>query len=185
MYLILLRHAETEENRNGIVQGQHPGRVSELGKSQIETVVNKLKNETIDAIYSSDLKRCTDTAEPLHQIFSPIPYKLSPELREFNYGKFQGLPLGKLINLVPKFSFILHFKLPGGESYNQVRTRLINFLNQLYKLYPNGTVLLVTHGGPIRITRLMLDKKIKPMTTQKINNCSIWQLTMTKPIKIS
>ena len=66
MYLILLRHAETEENRNGIVQGQHPGRVSELGKSQIETVVNKLKNETIDAIYSSDLKRCTDTAEPYY-----------------------------------------------------------------------------------------------------------------------
>lgn len=183
MNLILLRHAETEENRHGIIQGQRHGQISKLGKDQITAIAEALKHESIDVIISSDLQRCIDTAEPLHRIFNQIPYTLSPELREFNYGWLQGLPLGKLINIVPKISFVLHFKLPGGETYKQVESRLIYFLNQLYKKYPNGNVLLVTHGGPIRIMRKMLDKKVKSTTPQIIDNCSVWRLVMTKPIE--
>jgi broad specificity phosphatase PhoE len=183
MRLILLRHAETEENRKGIVQGQKHGKISELGKSQIKTAVISLKNEPIDALFSSDLQRCIDTAEPLRLVFSKVPYNLSSDLREFSYGRLQGLPLGRFIKIIPKFSFILHLKLPGGESYKQVKARLTRFLNQLYEIYPNGTVLIITHGGPIRIMRLLLDKNVKPTTPQIINNCSVWRLTMSGPIK--
>jgi broad specificity phosphatase PhoE len=182
MHLIVIRHAETEENRHGIIQGQRHGQISELGKRQSKIVADALKHEAIDAIFSSDLKRCIDTAEPLQMIYNQVPFSLSPALREFSYGRMQGLQLGRLIKIVPKINFVLHFRLPGGESYKQVHARLTGFLNQLYELYPNGTVLLVTHGGPIRIIRQLLDNKVKRTTPQIINNCSVWRLTMTKPL---
>ncbi len=182
MRLIIIRHAETIENQQGIIQGQRHGQISELGKQQIIEVTGKLKNENIDALYSSDLLRCTDTAEPLHQYHNQVPYLLSASLREFRYGRFQGLQLGRFIKIIPKISFVMHVRLPGGESYKQVQNRLKEFLNQIYKIYPNGTVLIVTHGGPIRIIRLLLDKNIKPTTPQVINNCSIWRIDMSKPL---
>ena len=183
MRLIHIRHAETEENRLGIIQGQRPGQLSELGKRQVAEAAKTLAGEPLDAIFCSDLQRCIDTAKPLKKLYKKVPFTLTPDLREFSYGRLQGLPLGRFIKLVPKISFVLHFRLPGGESYSQVRSRLISFLNQLYASYPDGTVLLVTHGGPIRITRLLLDKDVKPTTAQKVTNCSIWRLTMDKKLK--
>jgi len=183
MRLILIRHAETEENRLGIIQGQRPGQLSDLGQRQVAEVARALKDEPVDAIYSSDLQRCIDTAKPLKKLHKKVPFRLTPELREFSYGRLQGLPLGRIIKLVPKISFVLHFRLPGSESYAQVRSRLIRFLNRLYRAYPKGTVLLVTHGGPIRIIRLLLDKDVKPTTAQKVTNCSIWRLSMDKKLK--
>lgn len=182
MHLILVRHAETIENHRGIIQGQRPGQISKVGKQQIKFVVKNLKNEKINALFSSDLQRCIDTAEPLHQIYKNVPFKLSPALREFSYGKLQGLSLGRLIKLVPKFGFVLHIKLPGGESYKQVESRIVIYLNKLYKLYPNNTVLLVSSGGPIRLMRILLDQGVKPYSRQNIDNCSIWRLEMSKPI---
>lgn len=183
MRLILIRHAETIENRQGIIQGQRPGRISELGKQQIATIADTIKHEQVEVIYTSDLLRCIKTAEPLHQYYKNAPYILSSELREFSYGKLQSLPLGRFIRLVPKSGLVMHVKLPGSESYKQVQTRLIIFLNQLYKSYPNSTVLLITHGGPIRLIRILLDKNIKLTTRQIIDNCSIWRLDMNSPIK--
>ncbi|MGD0284238.1 MAG: histidine phosphatase family protein [Candidatus Saccharimonadales bacterium] len=183
MRLILIRHAETIENRRGIIQGQRPGRISEFGKQQIATIKDTIKHEKIEAIYTSDLQRCIETAEPLHQFYNKAPFIISSELREFSYGKLQGIPLGRFIKLVPKNGLFMHIKLPGSESYKQVRTRLIIFLNQLYKSYPNSTVLLITHGGPIRLMRILLDENIKLTTPQTINNCSIWKLDMDNPIK--
>jgi probable phosphoglycerate mutase len=88
MHLILIRHAETIENHRGIIQGQRPGQISELGKQQITAVAETLKHETVDAIYSSDLLRCIETAQPLRQLYKDAPLILSSELREFSYGKF-------------------------------------------------------------------------------------------------
>jgi broad specificity phosphatase PhoE len=183
MHLILIRHAETIENRQGIIQGQRPGQITELGMRQIASATKTLKHETIEALFSSDLQRCIDTAEPFRQLYNNVPFTLSPELREFSYGKLQGLPLGRFIKIVPKIGLVLHIRLPGSESYKQVQTRLVLFLNQLYRTYPNSTVLLVTSGGPIRLIRILLDKDVKPTTRQIIDNCSVWRLNMTGLLK--
>jgi len=63
MNIIIVRHGETIENRNGIIQGQRQGHLSKKGIAQAKSLALSLKNENIAAIYSSDLKRCKDTTK--------------------------------------------------------------------------------------------------------------------------
>ena len=60
--LILSRHGETLENQRHLLQGQLPGTLSPLGLQQAEDLAERLKNETIDAVVSSDLDRSYRTA---------------------------------------------------------------------------------------------------------------------------
>ena len=90
MRVILTRHGETKENKKTIVQGHMPGHLSELGKKQAEMVAIRLKDEKIDFIYSSDLKRAADTAKEIAKYHPDIPIEFTKELRERNLGEFQG-----------------------------------------------------------------------------------------------
>ena len=63
MRLLITRHGETEENVNGVIQGHLPGKLSKLGLEQIKKIANRLKDEKIDYIYSSDLDRSSETAK--------------------------------------------------------------------------------------------------------------------------
>ena len=65
MRLILTRHGKTVENMNDIMQGWLPGELSEEGKEQAKHVAERLKDRKIDVAYSSDLKRCVDTAKEI------------------------------------------------------------------------------------------------------------------------
>ena len=65
MKLIIARHGETEENKKGILQGHLPGKLTELGIEQSKKLALRLKNEKIDAIYSSDLARASNTAKEI------------------------------------------------------------------------------------------------------------------------
>ena len=67
MKLILTRHGETVDNIKGILQGQNPGKLSENGIQQAKQLALRLKNENIDAIYSSDLARAADTAKEIYK----------------------------------------------------------------------------------------------------------------------
>ena len=65
MKLILTRHRETEENKEGILQGWLPGHLSLEGKRQAKLVAQRLQDVKVDFIYTSDLKRCLDTASEI------------------------------------------------------------------------------------------------------------------------
>lgn len=82
MRLIITRHGETEENTAGIIQGHLPGKLSDRGIAQAKKVALRLKNEKIDAIYSSDLARTSDTAKEIAKFHPTIPIEFVKELRE-------------------------------------------------------------------------------------------------------
>ena len=90
MKIIIIRHGETEENKKGIVQGQIPGHLSELGKEQAKKVAKRLSKEKINVIYSSDLDRAKNTAQEIAKFHKKTLFELKQELRERNWGNLQG-----------------------------------------------------------------------------------------------
>lgn len=178
----MVRHGETEENKHGIIQGQKPGSLSDLGKRQTENLAKKLKNEHYDAIYSSDLKRCVDTTKPIHSYHKDTPLIYSKHLRELSFGKMEGLPVF-LATFGRRVGSLLNIKAPGGESWQDLNTRVRNFLNELYKKHPEGNVLIVTHGGPIRsVQQQLAGMSRKEVMKEEVLNCSVNKFTMSKPM---
>ena len=148
MKLILTRHGETEENVAGIMQGHLPGKLSKLGIEQAKRVANRLKDEKIDFIYSSDLARAADTAKEIAKFHPDAPIEFAKEIREKCHGEWQG-QIGREINRDdPSLERdIVGVIAPGGESYVQLYARAKKFLDGLLHKHRNDTVLLVAHGG--------------------------------------
>ena len=162
MKLILIRHGETHENVAGIIQGQGPGRLTDIGKEQAKKVGLRLKNEKIDVAYVSDLERTCNTAkEILHynQNNQKIPVVYTKELRERNFGIYEGLPREEWRELLEKNKEQYTGTITGGESRLEVTKRIVAFCDKLLKKHKQETVLIVSHGGPLTLLYLHLFEK--------------------------
>ncbi|HLC32692.1 MAG TPA: histidine phosphatase family protein [Candidatus Nanoarchaeia archaeon] len=162
MRLLLTRHGETEENKKGILQGWRQGTLTEKGKSQAKRLAQKLKDIHIDVIYTSDLKRCLDTARIIAQYRPNTIVIATKDLRERGLGVFEGRKVGRedwdalpgdFYNNRPK----------GGETYCEVWKRIKRFYARLLKMYGSETVLVVSHGG----TLLLLQGVIQSLTIEQ------------------
>ena len=152
--LLLVRHGITEFNSTRRFAGHSDVEMSPDGYRQVEKLRDRLANEKIDAVYSSDLKRALVTAE----VISPgrkMEIVTCPELREVNYGQAEGLTFPEIGRRYPELAelitnFNLRLEFPGGESFAGFIARTIKFLNRLEKHEPSETILIVSHSGPLR-----------------------------------
>ncbi len=181
MKLIIVRHGETEENINKIVQGHMPGKLTEEGKSQASKVGLALKDEKIDAIFSSDLKRTKDTCKEIAK-YHKVPVHYTKRLRERNMGIYTGKPGTEVHDLYEEGMKItgtdsFTFKPEGGESALEVRERVEKFFKNLYKRYKNKTVIIVTHGGIIRtVMHLYKNLSLEEARDMQPENASILRI---------
>lgn len=90
MKIILVRHGLTEENKQDVLLSQSGGNLSEEGLLQVQKLAEKLKNQKIDYIYSSDLSRTKDTITEVLKHHQNTPVIYEPLLREMNKGIFDG-----------------------------------------------------------------------------------------------
>ncbi len=138
MKLIAVRHGETEENKTGIIQGHLPGILSELGKKQAKKLAERLKDENIDLIISSDLDRAFNTAKEIAKFHKEIDFVSDKRLRERYIGSFQG----KLARDVdwdnPPEDF---------ETRKEVEKRIFELFNETLKNNFGKTVIFVGHEG--------------------------------------
>ncbi len=153
--LLLVRHGITEFNSTRRFAGYSDVEMSTDGYRQVERLRDRLANEKIDAIYSSDLKRALVTAEVISSGHK-VDIVTCPELREMNYGNAEGLTFEEISRLYPEVAelitnFSLRLKFPGGESFEGFIERTIKFLNRLEKHAPSETILIVSHSGPLRV----------------------------------
>jgi len=151
MKFYLARHGETLENKTGITQGQTPGRLSKLGWQQSKALAKRLAKEPIDAIYCSDLRRCTQSIEPLLRI-KKIPVIYTKHLRERTFGIFDGTPSRKFkeyrdSNAAWKKQKPWRARTPGGESWHDVEVRATRILGDIMRREKGKNVLIMTHGG--------------------------------------
>lgn len=134
--LLLVRHGETVDNVNQIMQGQTQGELTQKGVLQAEELAQQMRDEQIDVFVSSDLKRSIDTCWIIAQSHG-LPVVQTPLLRERDWGGFTG-------------RFIPDLKdetWPDDiESITDLRTRAKAFLDFISEQYPGKTVLAVGHG---------------------------------------
>jgi len=140
MKLILTRHGETLENKEGILQGHLQGRLSELGKDQARKLAFRLKNEKIDFIYSSDLARAADTAREIAKCHPDTPLNFVQELREMDLKGLTGKNKKEV-----RWEESLHLI----EDTQCQRKRVKKIMEEAYSKYPDGTILFVAHSGII------------------------------------
>jgi len=168
MKLVVVRHGETIENAKDIVMGQHDGTLSEKGIEQAKTAAEELKTENLDQAWSSDLKRCVDTARYIIQFHPDLQLRTTPALREVNYGEFQGRPGAEIRAYFDKNGgFTQTSKAPGGESHIEMARRVTDFVNQLLPDHKDQTILIVSHNGPIEAIRAAIEQT--PFNTDALN----------------
>ena len=174
MKIIITRHGETEENKQGIIQGHLPGILSELGKEQTKKLAERLKEEKIDLILSSDLARASDTAKEIAKFHPEIPFELKEDLRERDWGKFNGKRKDDIdywdeIEKKEVWSDDLIAKY-GGETPQEATKRIIQFKDELLQNSGDKTILIITHGT---IGNLLLNKLIEKFSQERLKNTSI------------
>lgn len=135
--LLLTRHGETLENRQHVLQGQLPGRLSPLGWQQAEELVRVLEGEAVDAIVCSDLARSRDTAQVVADARGMVPCA-TPLLREMDWGVYTG---GALVDVD------WENPPPSVESVEALYRRAGAFVDFLREHYAGQHVLAVGHGA--------------------------------------
>lgn len=152
---ILIRHGETDWNRELRFQGQVDAPLNAVGHEQARRLALRLAGEGAHLLVSSDLMRTQQTALPINQErLTPFPADmvLEPALREQSFGAVDGMRVpdiqvqypaawGQWIKFHPDFAF------EGGESTAQFHARVMASLRRLARSHPQQTLLVVTHGG--------------------------------------
>ena len=154
MQVILLRHGQTEWNVLQKYQGHTDIDLNDYGRQQAQRVADYLReNETIEAIYCSDLSRGRETAEIIGRVLK-LPVQGDVRWRELSFGRWEGLTYSEVYQQYPQeydswFKNTRQMQVPGGESFDDVLARSLPALYELADLH-EGTVLVVSHGGLIK-----------------------------------
>jgi glucosyl-3-phosphoglycerate phosphatase len=147
----LVRHGETEWNATKRAQGQADVPLNDSGRLQAEEAAAQLDGVNLAGVYSSDLSRAIDTAEPIARSHG-LEVVTDPAFREIDQGKWEGLLLDEIRARWPGMwgPARHHVQRPGGESPQQVQKRALEGVARVVERHPRGAVAIVSHGGTIR-----------------------------------
>lgn len=149
--IILVRHGETEWNSLRRIQGQLDIPLNEVGHGQARAVARRLGATPVVAVYTSDLARSSQTAEPIAAACG-VAARLDRRLRERHFGQLQGCYYEALQKSDPERhrrmqARDLEFDMDGGETLPDLHRRVTEALHDIVARHPEGTVVVVTHGG--------------------------------------
>jgi alpha-ribazole phosphatase len=152
--ILLVRHGTTKLHTGNRFWGKTDIPLSNTGIKQAGQLRNRLAPEKIDAIYSSTLSRARSTAEIIASEHKTDVIACE-ELCECNFGYIEGLNFEEIERFHPALAEALNDRtavaFPGGESLGQLNGRVQSFLRRLEKHKPKETILIVAHGGPLRL----------------------------------
>lgn len=157
--LLLVRHGQTEWNCQQRYQGHSDVPLDTTGEQQALQLAGRLSREPIDAVFSSDLKRAAATARPIaarHRL--DVQHTL--RLREMNFGAFEGLTYTEVQSTYPQdlaaWEANRNQPPPGGESFARLIDRLSAFGAEVRDSCSTQNVLVVGHGGSLRVLLCLL-----------------------------
>ena len=153
--LLLVRHAETDAAFRGRCYGRLDVPLSPEGRRQAAALGAALADVSFAAVYSSPLMRALDTAAAIAS-----PHKLEPvtqdALREIDFGELEGLAYDEIQAERPDFyrrwmetPSVVRF--PGGETFAELRARVLPAAAEIRERHGGEAVALVTHGGVVRV----------------------------------
>lgn len=149
--VLAIRHGETDWNLETRIQGHLDIGLNATGRWQARRLAEALRDEGIDALYTSDLARTLDTALQLAQT-TGLPVQQRPALRERAFGVFEGQTFQQIEQRWPADSQRWRQRDPvfapeGGESLVAFSARCVQAAAALAAAHPGQTVALVSHGG--------------------------------------
>jgi broad specificity phosphatase PhoE len=148
-------HGTTTGNEKGLSSGWFDDGLSELGVKQSLELKDRIKDQKFDVVFCSDLKRAVDSAQlTFGEMTRIVP---DARLRECNYGKYNAQPSAIVEPLQEK---MITESFPEGESYEDVKARVADFLEYLKRNFDGGSVAIVAHKAP----QLALDVLLKNKT---------------------
>jgi probable phosphoglycerate mutase len=149
--LCVVRHGETAWNAEHRVQGQLDVPLNAIGLAQAQAASRVLSQEKFDAIYSSDLSRARQTAQPTATLLS-MEVAVDPALRERHYGIFERLTYAEVKTRYPEDYARFEARDPEyafrtGESLKDFSARSIAVIAKIAKEHEGKSILVFTHGG--------------------------------------
>lgn len=150
--LILIRHGETDWNRELRFQGQLDVPLNAIGQEQARRVAERLALQPVHALISSDLQRALQTAEALARRAGHAAPRTEVGLREQHFGVVEGLRVPDIQSRYPEawaqwVRFDEHYAFDGGECTRDFHARVLGALSALVQRHAGQTLAVVTHGG--------------------------------------
>ncbi len=179
--ILLIRHGQSAGNAEGRFGGHSATPLSDLGQQQAETTAKVLAKERISAIYSSDLLRAVDTAQPLSYLLE-IEISKTETFRERHVGVLEGLTFDEARNQYPNDYYALvnrnlKHRITNGESYFQLLARIKQAFRQILRDHQGEKVAIFSHTGVICFLTLDIIGAIHPKNPQPpwlvTSNCGI------------
>lgn len=164
--ICLVRHGETDWNKQGILQGQQETKLNTNGKQQAKMtgVYFAAMNHDFDILITSSLQRAKETAKIMNQHLQ-IPLLEMDALRERYFGHAEGLELAEQLKY-PDNNF------PGLEEEMTFYERVVAGFQEITTKHKNDHILIVSHGLVINlILSLILNEEINYKKTELLNGC--------------
>lgn len=151
-------HGTTTDNENNKSSGWNDASLSDKGIQQSKDLAALTSNKKFDAVFTSDLSRAVDSANLAWGDL--YPKFADKRLRECDYGDLNGKDTGIVEPLQEKS---ITTPMPNGESYEDVKARISDFLNSIKSKYDGKHIAIVAHKAP----QLALDVILKNMTWEE------------------
>jgi broad specificity phosphatase PhoE len=186
--VILVRHGQSQGNAERRFGGHTPTPLSQLGHAQAEATARALAAEGVTAIYSSDLLRAVQTAEPLARA-TGLSVEQTDAFRERSVGIMEGLTFEDAAAAHPEEYAALvrrdfEHVLAGGESYRQLLDRASARLERAIEQNPGGRIALFSHTGTICILVLHLLGALDAPTLKPVwissSNCGVTRFAIER-----
>jgi len=180
-HILLIRHGQSEGNAEGRFGGHSATPISSKGQQQALATAKALAGESLAAIYSSDLLRAVETAQP-HANLTRLEVQPTEAFRERSVGVMEGLTFEDAAEKHPEqYAALLRrdfdHVLTGGESYRQLLDRAWQKLDEIIAEYSGAKIAIFSHTGTICILALHLmgaldAPELKPVWVAS-SNCGI------------
>jgi alpha-ribazole phosphatase/probable phosphoglycerate mutase len=154
MRLVLVRHAETEESARGRCYGSLDVGLSDTGGIQCTRLAQAFAAEPISAVASSPRIRAIETAQSIAEGHG-VDVRVDPDLKELDFGELEGRTYDEIAVSMPDLYAAwmtqpTRVRFPGGEGYPDLERRALRAVRKLRQELPDGTIVVVTHGGIVR-----------------------------------
>ncbi len=176
---VLVRHGETQANKDKIFMGRLDYDLNETGVNQAKSVIIQISP---DYIFSSPLKRALSTAKIISENLSGPQVQIEERLSERSGGEIEGLTYNQIAEKHPDLwnlyyenplETAVHTRFPAGESDYDVAKRVEDLFTTLENKFENKKIMFVTHSGVIQATRYLMGKSKEEIYLNKISNCHV------------
>lgn len=174
--IILVRHGQTDWNRDRRIMGHRPIPLNATGKKESALLAKGLANVDIDAIYTSPFIRAFQTARILSSGRN-IKLEKSSEVAEIDYGHWVGRTFEEVSQEESFHIYHTHpqdAQAPGGEKMTSVAERAVGFIEKLRKVHKQGRILVVSHADVIKVILVnYLRMDLNEILKLRIDNSSL------------